>query len=57
MQDYEAAKKLYEEIKEKAAKNPNDGFNEFYQDFLKAAADYAKTSTAFVYGPSGSYGG
>lgn len=39
---YEDARKLYEEIKEKAARQP-EAFKEFYQDFLKAASDYAKT--------------
>lgn len=49
MLQYEAAVKLYEEIKEKAAKNSAEGFSEFYRDFLKEAATYAGTRTAWSF--------
>ncbi len=42
MLQYEIARKLYEEIKEKATEQPEE-FTEFYQDFLKVATEYAKT--------------
>ena len=43
MLQYEVAKKLYEEIKEKAATCSKDGFDEFYQELLAGAAEYAMT--------------
>lgn len=49
MLQYEIAKKLYEEIKEKAASCPIEGFDEFYNDFLSDAAEYAKTRTAWAF--------
>ena len=49
MLKYEAAKKLYEEMEEKASGNSAEGFGEFYRDFLEEAADYAKTRTAWSF--------
>ena len=49
MLQYEAARKLYEEISEKAAKTTIEGFDEFYQDFLRDAVEYAKTRTAWSF--------
>ena len=46
MLHYEVAKKLYEEIKEKAIKNSKEGL---YKMFLESAADYAKTRTAWAF--------
>ena len=48
MLQYEITKKLYEEMKEKAAKEPDD-FCEFFEDFLKSAADYAATRTKWTF--------
>ena len=42
MLPYETAKGLYDELREKAAAQPED-FREFYQEFLEAAVEYAKT--------------
>ena len=47
MLQYEVAKQKYEEIKEKAAKTSKEGFNEFYQGFLKDAIDYANTRASW----------
>lgn len=41
MLQYEIAKNLYEEMKEKVAKHSNEGVDEFYQYFLAGAAEYA----------------
>lgn len=49
MLKYEVAKKLYEEMEEKAAKNFSDGFDEFYKSFLETAVDYAKTRAAWSF--------
>ena len=49
MLQYEVAKKLYDEMKEKAAKCPKEGFDEFYKGFLENATDYAKTRTAWSF--------
>lgn len=46
---YEAAKKLYEEIKEKAAKNSAEGFDEVYRIFFQKAVDYAGTRAAWSF--------
>lgn len=48
MLQYEIAKKLYEEMKEKAAKKPDD-FYEFFEDFLKSATEYAATRTKWTF--------
>lgn len=48
MLQYEIARNLYEEIRETAAKQPKD-FREFYQEFLKAAAAYAKTRLSWSF--------
>ena len=45
---YEDAKKLYHEMREKAAKMPED-FTDFFEYFLKDAADYAKTRTEWSF--------
>ena len=42
---YEIAKKLYEEIKEKAKNSTIEGFDEFYERFLKTAVNYANNRT------------
>ena len=49
MLQYEIAQKLYEEIEEKAAKCPKEGFGEFYREFLQSAADYARTRLAWSF--------
>ena len=49
MLQYEIAKSLYEEMREKAAKHPDEEFDEFYQDFLAMAAEYAKTRLAWAF--------
>lgn len=49
MLQYEVAKTLYAEIKEKSANNPTEGFDEFYRDFLEDASDYAKTRAAWTF--------
>ena len=48
MLQYEVAKKLYNEMKEKAAKQSEE-FREFYQEFLKDAAEYAKTRLSWSF--------
>ena len=42
---YEIAKKLYEEIKEKARNSTIEDFDEFYERFLKSAVNYANNRT------------
>lgn len=49
MMQYDVAKKLYEEIKEKAAKNSDELFKRFYHDFLNSAAEYAKTRLSWSF--------
>ena len=49
MLEYEIAKKLYEEMKEKAAKNSDDLLEELYRDFLDSAAEYARTRLAWSF--------
>ena len=49
MLKYEVAKKLYDEMKEKAAKTTKEGFDEFYQGFLKNAIDYANTRASWSF--------
>ena len=49
MLQYEVAKRIFEEMKEKAANNDREGFDEFYRSFLEGAADYARTRTAWSF--------
>ena len=49
MLQYGVAKQLYEEMKEKAAKCPKEGFREFYREYLQSATDYAKTRLAWSF--------
>ena len=49
MMQYDVAKKLYEEINEKAAKNSDEIFKGFYHDFLDSAAEYAKTRLSWSF--------
>lgn len=49
MLQYEIAKNLYEEIKDKASKDTREGFDEFYEDFLKSAVSYANNRTAWAF--------
>lgn len=48
MLSYEAARKLYEEIKEKMVGQPEE-MREIYEDFLKLAVDYAKTRLSWSF--------
>ena len=49
MLQYEVAKKLYEELKEKVAKSSVDGFDKFYKRFLEHAVDYAQNRTSWAF--------
>lgn len=49
MLQYEVAKKLYEEIKGKAANDSREGFEEFYEGFLTSAVNYANNRTAWAF--------
>ncbi|MBE6551715.1 MAG: hypothetical protein E7665_06235 [Ruminococcaceae bacterium] len=49
MLQYEIAKKLYEEIKEKAAKTSIEGFDILYASFLDDAVDYAAIRTKWSF--------
>lgn len=49
MLKYEVAKELYEEIREKAAKNSDEIFQDLYQDLLKCAVDYAQNRTKWSF--------
>ena len=49
MLQYEIAKSLYEEISEKAAKNPDEDFKNVYNDFLNDAVDYAKNRMTWAF--------
>ena len=49
MLEYDVAKNLYNEIKEGAKNSPEEDFEEFYNDFLRSATDYAKTRTAWSF--------
>ena len=46
---YEIARKLYEEIKEKAAKETDSDIEEVYKDFIKYACDYADNRKAWSF--------
>ena len=48
MLHYETAKRLYEELKEKAKHSPMSGFQDFYKMFLKSAMEYAATRAAWA---------
>ena len=48
MLQYETAKQLYDELKERAKQSPKQGFQDFYKLFLKSAMDYAATRAAWV---------
>lgn len=48
MLEYETAKRVYEELDEKANQSQLSGFHDFYKMFLKAATDYAATRTAWA---------
>lgn len=41
MLQYEIAKKIYDELKEKAKQSPMSGFQNFFKMFLESAVDYA----------------
>ena len=49
MLNYEPAKALYEELKKKAAAQPDEEFNSFYREFLQAAVDYAENRMAWSF--------
>ena len=48
MLPYETAKDLYEQMKHKAPQCTVSSFPEFFKMFLKSAADYAATRTAWA---------
>ena len=48
MLQYETAKVLYEELKEKSKQSSKSGFQDFYKMFLKSAADYAATRSSWA---------
>lgn len=48
MLQYETAKKLYDEMKEKAAEKAQGPFGEFYKLFLKNAVTYANTRASWA---------
>lgn len=48
MLQYEKARQLYEEIREKATCCSRSGFQDFFKLFLKSAADYAATRTSWA---------
>lgn len=48
MLQYETARKLYEEMKEKAAGKFSGSSGDFYKLFLKTAVDYANTRSAWA---------
>lgn len=47
MLQYETAKRIYDEIKEKAKQSPLAAFQDFYKMFLKSAIEYAATRAAW----------
>ena len=49
MLQYEMAKNLYEEIREKASTCTVDEFDEFYQEFLQSAAEYAQARLTWTF--------
>lgn len=48
MLKYETAKRIYDELKEKAKQSHMSGFQEFYMMFLKSAVEYATTRAAWA---------
>lgn len=48
MLQFEEARQLYEEMKEKAARSSQSGFQDFFKLFLKSAADYAATRSSWA---------
>ena len=48
MLQYDVAKKLYDEMQERATKMPDD-FGELFDEFLQAATTYAATRTAWYF--------
>jgi len=48
MLQYETARKLYEEMKEKAAQSSQSILRDFYRMYLKSAAEYASTRTSWA---------
>ena len=48
MLQYDTAQKLYAELKETAAQSSQTGFRDFFQMFLRSAADYAETRTSWA---------
>ena len=48
MLQYETAKRIYDELKEKAKQGPMNGFQEFYKMFLKSAVEYATTRATWA---------
>lgn len=48
MLQYETAKRIYDELKEKAKQSSMSGFQEFYKMFLKSAVDYSATRAAWA---------
>lgn len=49
MLEYEIAKKLYEEIKEKAKENTDELLDDLYRQMLEAARDYANTRLSWSF--------
>ncbi|MBP1576437.1 MAG: hypothetical protein J6A68_02780 [Oscillospiraceae bacterium] len=47
MMNYEIAKAVYDELCEKANKSSIEGIEEFYEEFLQSAVNYAKTRAAW----------
>ena len=48
MLQYELAKRLFDELKEKAKASSMSGFQDFYKMFLQSAIDYAATRAAWA---------
>lgn len=48
MLQYETAKRIYDEMKEKANQSPMSGFQDFFKMFLKSAVDYAATRATWA---------
>lgn len=48
MLQYVVAQKVYEEMKARAAKTTNAGFDTFYKLFLKYAVEYANTRASWA---------
>lgn len=48
MLQYETAKRIFEDLKEKTKQSPMSGFQDFYKMFLKSALDYAATRAAWA---------